>query len=41
VVASEAAVLAAAADEQAHWVRDAELELRGRGELTTTWVARR
>jgi adenylate cyclase len=41
VVASEAAVLAASADERAHWVQDAELELRGRGESTTTWVLRR
>jgi adenylate cyclase len=41
VVASEAAVLAASADERAHWVPDAALELRGRGEPTTTWVVRR
>jgi adenylate cyclase len=38
VVASEATVLAAAPEERVHWVRDAEVELRGRGETTTTWV---
>jgi adenylate cyclase len=41
VVASEAAVLAAPAEERAHWIRDADVELRGRGEPTTTWVVRR
>jgi adenylate cyclase len=41
VVASEAAVEAATEDERAHWVRDAAIELRGRGEPTTTWVVRR
>jgi len=39
-VASEATVLAAAEDERAHWQRDAEVELRGRDEKTTTWVRR-
>ena len=39
-VASEAVVLAAGADEQAHWERDGEVELRGRDEATTTWVRR-
>jgi adenylate cyclase len=39
-VTSEATVLAAAADERAHWVRDTEVELRGRGEPTATWVRR-
>jgi class 3 adenylate cyclase len=37
-VASEATVLAAAPEERAHWVRDAEIVLRGRGEPTATWV---
>jgi class 3 adenylate cyclase len=37
-VASEAAVCAAGEEERAHWVRDAEVELRGRGEPTVTWV---
>jgi adenylate cyclase len=41
VVASEAAVEAACEDERAHWARDAAIELRGRGEPTTTWVVRR
>jgi class 3 adenylate cyclase len=40
VVASEATVLAAPPDEREDWVRDAEVELRGRDELTTTWVRR-
>jgi adenylate cyclase len=40
VVASEATVLAAAPEERAYWVRDAEVELRGRGEPTVTWVRR-
>ena len=39
-MASEATVLAAAPPERDHWVRDAEVELRGRGEPTTTWVRR-
>jgi adenylate cyclase len=39
-VASEATVMAAAEDERAHWQRDAEVELRGRDEKTTTWVRR-
>jgi class 3 adenylate cyclase len=39
-VASEAAVCAAGGDEREHWVRDAEVELRGRGEATVTWVRR-
>jgi class 3 adenylate cyclase len=37
-VASEATVLTAAPPERAHWIRDAEVELRGRGEPTATWV---
>ena len=37
-VASEATVRAAAPEERRHWVRDDEVELRGRGEPTTTWV---
>lgn len=37
-VASESTVLAASPDEREHWMRDAEVELRGRGEPTTTWV---
>jgi class 3 adenylate cyclase len=40
VVASEAAVLGATSEEQAHWVEDAVVELRGRGEPTVTWVCR-
>ena len=40
-VASEPAVCSASPDEREHWVRDAEVELRGRGEPTTTWVRRR
>jgi adenylate cyclase len=39
-VASEATVMAAAPDERVHWVRDAEVELRGRDEPTGTWVRR-
>jgi hypothetical protein len=31
-------VFAAPPDEREHWVRDAEVELRGRDEPTTTWV---
>ncbi|MGY1618204.1 adenylate/guanylate cyclase domain-containing protein [Geodermatophilus sp. SYSU D00691] len=38
VVASEPTVLAAAPGEREHWVRDGEVELRGRGEATGTWV---
>ena len=41
LVASAAAVQAAGDDERVHWVRDADIELRGRGEPTTTWVVRR
>ncbi|MGZ4646335.1 MAG: adenylate/guanylate cyclase domain-containing protein [Blastococcus sp.] len=37
-VASEATVLAADEAERACWKQDAEVELRGRGETTTTWV---
>ena len=37
-VASEATVLTAAPPERAHWIRGAEVELRGRGEPTATWV---
>jgi adenylate cyclase len=37
-VVSEAAVLAAEPQEQAHWVKDGDVELRGRGEPTVTWV---
>ncbi|MGY1914397.1 adenylate/guanylate cyclase domain-containing protein [Blastococcus sp. SYSU DS0973] len=37
-VASESAVPAAAPEERVHWVQDAEVELRGRGETTTTWA---
>jgi len=39
-IASEPTVLAAAEEERAHWQRDGEVELRGRGEKTTTWVRR-
>jgi adenylate cyclase len=39
-MASEATVLAAAPAERERWVRDAEVELRGRDERTTTWVRR-
>lgn len=39
-VASAATVRAAAPGEREHWVRDAEVELRGRGEKTETWVRR-
>jgi adenylate cyclase len=39
-VASEATVLAADPDERAHWVRDGEVELRGRDVSTPTWVRR-
>jgi class 3 adenylate cyclase len=41
VLASEATVLAGALEERAHWVKDATVELRGRGEPTVTWVRRR
>ena len=40
VMASEPAVQAAGGGEAEHWVRDAEVELRGRGEPTVTWVRR-
>ena len=39
-VASAATVQAAAPGEREHWERDAEVELRGRGEKTETWVRR-
>jgi class 3 adenylate cyclase len=39
-VASEATVQAAPPDERRHWARDADVELRGRGEPTRTWVRR-
>ena len=39
-MASEPTVQAAAPDERAQWVRDREVELRGRDEPTTTWVRR-
>src|SRR3954447_21254034 len=41
VVASEATVLAGAPEERGYWVKDATVELRGRGEPTVTWVRRR
>jgi class 3 adenylate cyclase len=37
-VASVSTVRAASPEEQQHWVRDGEVELRGRGEKTETWV---
>ena len=39
-MASEAAVHAAAPAERGHWERAGEVELRGRGEPTVTWVRR-
>jgi class 3 adenylate cyclase len=39
-VASEATVRAAAPAEQKHWVRDGQVELRGRDESTVTWARR-
>jgi adenylate cyclase len=39
-VAADPAVRAASPEERRHWVRDADVELRGRGEPTTTWVRR-
>jgi adenylate cyclase len=39
-VASEATVQAAAPAERGHWRPDGEVELRGRGEPTTTFVRR-
>jgi adenylate cyclase len=39
-VASETTVQAAAPDERGYWMRDREVELRGRDEKTTTWVRR-
>ncbi|UOY04002.1 adenylate/guanylate cyclase domain-containing protein [Blastococcus sp. PRF04-17] len=39
-VASEATVMAAEPAEREHWVEDGEVELRGRGEVTRTWVRR-
>jgi adenylate cyclase len=38
--ASDATVQAAPADERQHWVRDDEVELRGRGEPTVVWARR-
>ncbi|MGZ8750322.1 MAG: adenylate/guanylate cyclase domain-containing protein, partial [Pseudonocardia sp.] len=37
-VASAPTVQTAAPEERGHWVRDAEVELRGRGEKTETWA---
>ncbi|MCW2741565.1 MAG: Adenylate cyclase, family protein 3 [Blastococcus sp.] len=39
-VASEPTVQAAEPGERSHWVRDRDVELRGRGEPTTIWVRR-
>jgi adenylate cyclase len=39
-VASEPTVQAADPGEREHWVRDGEVELRGRDEPTGTWVRR-
>jgi adenylate cyclase len=39
-LASEPTVRAAPLGEREHWVRDTEVELRGRDEPTTTWVRR-
>jgi class 3 adenylate cyclase len=39
-MASEPSVLAADAAERVHWVRGADVVLRGRGEPTRTWVRR-
>jgi adenylate cyclase len=39
-VASASTVQAAAPEEREHWVGDASVELRGRGEKTETWVRR-
>jgi adenylate cyclase len=39
-VVSAPTVQAAAHGERQHWVRDAEVELRGRRETTETWVVR-
>jgi class 3 adenylate cyclase len=39
-MASEATVRAATPAEREHWTRDGEVELRGRGEPTVTWVRR-
>jgi adenylate cyclase len=39
-VASEPTVRAAAEDERAHWVQDGEVRLRGRDQVTRTWVRR-
>jgi class 3 adenylate cyclase len=39
-MASESTVLAAAPAEREHWVRGEDVELRGRGEPTVTWVRR-
>ncbi|TKJ18525.1 hypothetical protein A6V29_11580 [Blastococcus sp. CCUG 61487] len=40
VVASESSVQAALAEEREHWTPDAEVSLRGRDEVTRTWVRR-
>jgi class 3 adenylate cyclase len=40
-MASEATVLVAAPPEREQWVRDGEVELRGRDEPTVTYVRRR
>src|SRR3954454_11582647 len=39
-VAADPAVRAAAEEERQHWARGGDVELRGRGEPTTTWVLR-
>jgi class 3 adenylate cyclase len=39
-VASEPTVRAAAAEEREHWVHEGEVRLRGRDEVTRTWVRR-
>ncbi|TFV78317.1 HAMP domain-containing protein [Blastococcus sp. CT_GayMR19] len=39
-LASEPTVLATTPAERAHWARDGEVVLRGRGEPTVTWVRR-
>jgi adenylate cyclase len=37
-VAADPAVQGASPEEREHWVRGADVELRGRGEPTATWV---
>jgi class 3 adenylate cyclase len=39
-VAADPAVRSAPPEEGDHWVRDADVELRGRGEPTRTWILR-